>query len=167
MRDSDGWIRPEKESQRQHVVIVRTGDEDSLSEPVNFASIRTHALPLAREDIPEADNGVFAIRVSIATAVKFICHLIRREESVFFSSREHSALDNSRGAGNWDQYTRMQSGIYTTQVAEAWADAEIKKAETDGVNNVLSVKYAVIDAHRVRRGEHLPETQPYRIVHKW
>ena len=72
---------------RQDVLIIHTRDEDGLSKPMNFEDIRMHALPLAREDIPQADNGVFAIRVSISTAVKFITDLKDREEAAFFFAK--------------------------------------------------------------------------------
>ena len=50
--ESDGWIRLEKESQRQNILIIRTRDEDGLSKPINFEDIRMHALPLARVRYP-------------------------------------------------------------------------------------------------------------------
>ena len=165
--ESDGWVRLERESQRQNVLIIRTRDEDGLSKPIDFEDIRMHALPLAREDIPQADDGVFAIRVSISTAVKFITDLKHREEAAFFSSRKHSAADFAPGPNTRDQHFSMTSGICTAVKAEAWADALIKEAEMDGVNNVLEVKFAVIDIHKARRGEHVPDWQPYRLQHKW
>ena len=61
----------------------------------------------------------------------------------------------------------MTSGICTAVKAEAWADSLIKKAEIERINNVLEVKYAVIDLHKARRGEHFPDWQAYLLQHKW
>ena len=35
-----------------------------------------------------------------------------------------------------------------------------------GVNNILEVKYAIIDIHKAKRREHFPDWQPYRMQHK-
>ena len=164
-RESDGWVRLEKESQRQNVLIIRTRDEDGLSKPISFEDIRMHALPLAREDIPQDDNGVFVIRVSISTAVKFITDLKHREEAAFFSPKMYSAADVSPGSNTQDQHSSMTSSVCTAVKAKARADVLIKQAERDGVNNVLEVRFAVIDIHRARRGEHIPDWQPYRLQH--
>lgn len=50
--------------------------------------------------------------------------------------------------------------------AAACADALMQKAETDGVNSVLEVKYAVIEILKARHGEPTPDWQPYRLW-KW
>ena len=55
----------------------------------------------------------------------------------------------------------MTSGVCTAVKAEAWADALIKSAEIDRVNNVLQVRFAVTDIHKARRGEQCPDRQPY------
>ena len=68
--------------------MIRTRDEDSVSKPINFEDIRMHALPLAREDIPQADNRAFAVRVSMSTAVKSITDLKHREEAAFFFAKK-------------------------------------------------------------------------------
>ena len=56
------------EVQRQNVVMVRTGNEKILSEPISFESIKELALPLARPDL-ETHDDIDAIRVPLATAV--------------------------------------------------------------------------------------------------
>ena len=68
--DSDSSFRLENESQRRDVLI--TQDQANLSTFITFENIRMHALPLARDDIPEVDNGVFAICVPISLAVNLI-----------------------------------------------------------------------------------------------
>ena len=98
--------------------------------------------------------------------MKFITDLKHREEAAFFSPRKHSAADVAPGP-NTHQHSSMTSGICTAVKAEAWADALIKEAEINGVNNVLEVKFAAIDIHKARRGEHVPDWQPYRLQHKW
>lgn len=48
-----------------------------------------HTLLLVRDDIPEVDSRVLAIRVSLSIAVKSIVELKHSEEAAFFSPREH------------------------------------------------------------------------------
>ena len=81
--------------------------------------------------------------------------------------RKHSAADVASGPITRDQLSGMTSARCTAVEAEAWADALIKKAEIDGVDNVLEVRFAVIDIYKARRGEHVPDWQPYRLQHKW
>ena len=95
--DPDGAIRIEKESQRRSVLTICNRDEDNLSKTITFEGIRMHALPLARDDIPNIDNRVFTIRVSLSIAVNFIVDLKHREEAAFFSPREHLAVDDASG----------------------------------------------------------------------
>ena len=81
-RDSEGFFTIEQKSPRQNVLIVRTWVEDRLSKPLSFESMVIHTLPLAGDDIPEADDGVFAMRISLPVTVKFIADLEHEEEAL-------------------------------------------------------------------------------------
>ena len=74
--DPDGYIFLDNELQRQNVLMVRTGDESGLSEPIRCESVREQALPLAGPDI-ESYDGVEVIRATLTTLVRLI--VIRSE----------------------------------------------------------------------------------------
>ena len=67
------------EVQRRTAVLVLTGFDQGLSCALSFDSIRSNALPLARDDVEATDSNV--VRVSLKTAVHFIAELQQREES--------------------------------------------------------------------------------------
>ena len=68
-----------KQAQKLTVLLVRTGDDSHLCAPINFEQLRTDGLflPLAGSDVSATGDNV--VRVSIATAVKFVCDLHQRE----------------------------------------------------------------------------------------
>ena len=68
----------DNEVERRTAVLVLTGFDEGLSGPLNFDSIKSNALPLARDDIKTTDTNV--IRVTLKTAVHFIAELQQREE---------------------------------------------------------------------------------------
>lgn len=82
------------EAQRKNILMVRTGNEMGLSEPISFEGIRKLALSLARPDI-EKYNDIDAIRVPLATAVHFIVNLQRREEAAFPESAPSTAVEQA------------------------------------------------------------------------
>ncbi len=69
----------DKEAQRRTVVLVLTGHDQDLSSVLNFDTIRSESLPLARKDVSAADSEDM-IRVSLETAVQFIAESQRKEE---------------------------------------------------------------------------------------
>ena len=78
-RDSDGLISLSNFAHRQTVLFVRTRVEEGLSALISFSSLRPKSLPIER---PDATNeGMDVIRVSLATAVRFIVDLEKREDS--------------------------------------------------------------------------------------
>ena len=76
--DEKMQVSLDDEVQRRTAVLVLTGLDQGLSGALNFDSIRSKALPLARDDISATDSNV--IRVSLKTAVHFIAELQQREE---------------------------------------------------------------------------------------
>jgi len=51
------------------VLVIRTRDEDYLNQPLTFESIHSDALPLARNDIPEADSRTWTTRIPLPVTV--------------------------------------------------------------------------------------------------
>ena len=74
----DGTVSLDDEVERRTAVLVLTGFTQGLIGVLNLDSIRSNALPLARDDIKTSDSNV--IRVSLKTAVHFIAALQQREE---------------------------------------------------------------------------------------
>lgn len=77
-----GRLSIEDQIQRQNVLIVRTREEDGLSTPIIFDTIRSQSLPLGGSDV-DTEESENMIRVSLRTAVKFILDLQQREEMAF------------------------------------------------------------------------------------
>lgn len=89
VRKTDGTVSLDDEVQRQTAVLVLTGYNQDLSGAVNFDTIRSESLPLARHDV-SANDSANVIRVSLKTAVQFIAGLQRREERAFSDSKDGS-----------------------------------------------------------------------------
>ncbi|KAL9016108.1 MAG: hypothetical protein Q9185_006519 [Variospora sp. 1 TL-2023] len=125
---SDGYIRLGKIAQLQSVLMVRTGQEEQLSAPISFASIRDRSLPLDRADTIGREDDI--IRVDIATAVQFITALERREVSAkpdtYYRRPIQPALCPSAPKG-FEEKCRYSP--------EAWADANLVAAEKYGCDN--------------------------------
>lgn len=106
--------------ERCSVLLVRTGDEDHLSAPIDFSALSAAGLdlPLGQgEDTLRGSNGrQQVVRVRIRTAVRFIMDLERRE-------RNASA-----------RLTAMKKVLDTETVREAdeWASAVLAHAEKNG-----------------------------------
>jgi hypothetical protein len=131
------FIELDKHSRRQTVIMVRTGDESNLSGPISFDDLRANGtcLPLARTDIPEPDIDVDAVRVSLATAVKFVADLEQREEVAFPCLRVGSETDDCSGG------------------AEEYAEETLKAAEEKGIDNVHATWRTVRSIKATRRGD--------------
>lgn len=63
---------------RFSVLLVRTGNEEHLSEPVDFSSLGDAILPLGRDELLQDKQQV--VRVRLDTAVRFIMNIERREQ---------------------------------------------------------------------------------------
>lgn len=102
------------------VLLVRTGDEDHLSAPVDLSALSAAGLdlPLDRSEdaLAGANNRQQVVRVRIRTAVRFIMDLERRE-------RDASA-----------RLTAMKKvlDVETFREADAWASAVLAHAEKNG-----------------------------------
>ena len=110
-----------------NVVMILTGEDTTLSEPISFESIKDHALPLAR---PDADGCVDAIRVPMAIAVQFMADLLRKEEA-FLPELKPNVIDPHLHPGDY-------VGVLPAPNAEEWVDGVLKAADERGIDKVSS-----------------------------
>lgn len=89
VRKMDGTVSLDDEVQRETAVLVLTGYNQDLSGAVNFDTIRSESLPLARHDVSATDSANM-IRVSLKNAVQFVAGLQQREERAFPDSKDSS-----------------------------------------------------------------------------
>ena len=116
----DGTMSLDDEMQRRTVVLVLTGYNQGLkSGDLNFDSIRSSALPLARDDTD--DDSKNFIRVPLKTAVHFIEQLQQREERADLNLTSESA-PKDRG-----------STMRTEEEADAHVEDILANASTDPV----------------------------------
>ena len=141
--------------------------EHNLTEHITFEIIPVHALLLAWKNVSQAYNGVSVIRVPLPVAVELIADLKHREEAALSVVREHLAVEGVPDTNTPDQHPNRRPGVCTASDAETRADAMMEKTETNGVNSVLEVRYAVLDIHKARRGEPSPDGEPYPMEHRW
>ena len=102
------------EVQRRTAVLVLTGFDQGLSGALNFDSIRSNALPLARDDIEATDSTV--IRVSLKTAVYFIAELQQREERAVSDLTGEFTATNPESANRHDPTTAEEADEYTEDI---------------------------------------------------
>lgn len=134
--DLDGYIKLGRESHRRSLLLVRTGDESHLSAPISFEKIRAESLPLDRSDVT-ANDGIDAIRVSLATAVKFIADLQKREEAAFLIERDPLLVNDSLCPSPTGQPRHKAFG------ADAYADDIMQQAEEKGIDEFSDTWTAV------------------------
>ena len=143
--DPDGLIRLDEVMQRESVVLVLTGDDSGLSTSVTFESLRAQSLPLARTDHIASNDGIDAIRVSLASAVRFIADLELKEEAAYPGT----------GARTLDR-SICPSAIYNgpkTLSADEWANEIINQAVEKGKENVYETRRALRMIQAAQRGE--------------
>ena len=161
--DPDGFISLDNELQRQSVLMVRTGEESHLSEPISFENVKEEALPLARPDIKSYEN-TDAVRVVLAIAVRFVVDLQRREELAIPESALSSTIDQSLCP--LTQHTEEFSAR-TTNVDE-WIDRIMKMADQKGIEDVRPARDAVARVKAVQRGEsHLADLGAPHFDGRW
>jgi hypothetical protein len=135
-----------EEAQKLTVLLVRTGDDSNLCAPINFEELRTDGfcLPLGRSDVPATSDDV--VRVSRATAVKFMSDLYQREVDA------HPPIETLR---DWEQK------------AQRYADQKMEKADADGIDNVRQTWTAVRRVKAARKGEIFDPREPYPFRRYW
>ena len=143
--DPDGLIRLDEDMQRESVILVLTGDDSGLSTSVTFESLRAQSLPLARPDYIASNDGIDAIRVSLASAVGFIADLELKEE----------AAHHGTGASTVDGSIcppAIHNGPNIVGAVE-WANEIIKEAVEKGKENVYETRKALDMIQAAQRGE--------------
>lgn len=104
--EADGTISLDKEAQRRSVVLVLTGHDQDLGNVLNFDTIRSQSLPLARKDVGAIESKNM-IRVSLMTAVQFIAESQQKEE------RERAFSNSDRDSAG-TALDRKPDGVFTT-----------------------------------------------------
>lgn len=135
-------IKLDEPVQRQTVIMVLTGDDNGLSAPTTFDTIRSQSLPLAKADI--ADD-VDSITVSLKTAVHFIADLQWQEEEAF-PGLGRIATDRPIGPTT----DKISFGLIS---ADEWVDEIMHKAEEEGANNVIEMKSAAWKTKAKQQGD--------------
>ncbi|KAL8790977.1 MAG: hypothetical protein Q9195_006122 [Heterodermia aff. obscurata] len=154
-RESDGYLSLDKDVDRRTAVLILTGHNSGLSAPVDFDSIRSSALPIARDDADTIDASS-VIRVSLKTAVQFITKLQQREESASSSPKpvELDNLDEPRKRILWEDVDN----------ADEYAEAVLDRPH-ESRDKQLVLNYVLERIEMEKRGEVvLPETV---IGHHW
>ena len=154
--DKEDAVYLDLEVQRQNVVMVRTGDEAGLSEPVSFESVKDLALPLARPDI-EKNSDIDAIRVPLATAVQFMVNLQRREEIAIPESAPGTAVDPKLCP--FTHKTELYEDKITN--VDDWVDRVMERVDEMGIENVRVAQEAMETIQAARRGETPDEPDSY------
>lgn len=141
-------ISLDDEMQRRIAVLVLTGDDRDLSAALNFDSIRSKSLPLARQDVSTAGSAN-VIRISLKTAVQFIAELQEREKKNASSSARRDSAD-----------TTPESTIGGGSVEVEKADAHVEDVLENALKSSYKwgeVQYALEIVKAKERGEYIPE----------
>lgn len=149
--ESDDYLYLDEAIDAFNVVMVLTGENTTLSEPICFESIKGHALPLAR---PDADGYVDAIRVPMAVAVQFMADLLRKEEA-FLPELKPNAIDRNLSPGYY-------VGVVPTLNAEEWVDGVLQAADERGIDKVYPAWDTV---QRIRAADRGKECSP--LIQDW
>ena len=162
---NERFVYLDLEVQRQNVLMVRTGSEIGLSEPISFDSIRELALPLARPDV-ETCKDIEAIRVPLATAVQFIVDLERREEVAFPESAPSTAVERALCplAHHTESYPARITNV------DDWVDRVLELADEKGIENVSEAREALLTVQAAQQGKHReypPDSIPYYFGGNW
>ncbi len=140
--DHNGNIFFDKEIRQQNVLMVLTRDDNGLTAPINFDTIRSQSI-LRGGDV-DSSNGSDTIRVPLQTAVRFIADLQRTEETAS-PNLKCNATDLSIG-------TPTDNISISTISTHDWVDEMIQKAEAEGYNNIDEAKHAIREV-KAKEGE--------------
>jgi hypothetical protein len=151
----DGFRHYDDVAQKQTILLVRTGNEDRLSTPISFDSLKHEALPLARNDNMGATD---IIRVPLQVGVRFVANLLCREEVAF----PKVVLGGSAMSKEQDHPATKWEGE-----ALDWAEKELTRAQERGVFSPFSSAATVRKAMLLHRPEEYPPEHfapfPFRL----
>ena len=142
----DGTISLDDEIKRMSAVLVLTGLDQGLINPVSFDSIRSKALPLNRNDIGTMD-GKEIIRVSLEIAVKFITGLQQDEDRLYPGSRQGANAE-----------MKADDGLAADDSADEFVDKVIDSPPADK-SKQFWISQALENIERRERGEVVPEVE--------
>jgi hypothetical protein len=140
----DGFRHYDDVAQKQTILLVRTGNEDRLSTPISFDSLRHEAMPLARNDDMGATD---IIRVPLQVGVRFVANLLCREEVAFPEiGLGGSTISNEpdHPATKWERE------------ALDWAEEELAHEQERGAFSPFSSAATVRKAMQLHRPEEYP-----------
>jgi hypothetical protein len=146
--ESGGFKDLCKLAQHQTVLLVRTGTETALREPISFDSLKPQSLPLECTDI--MPDSIDVIRVSIATAIRFVVQLEQKENPAL--SRANNDLDHRltpvRPRLFGDPKTNLPSEVIlgspgANRSPESWANIAMAGAEEYGYDSVIETWYSI------------------------
>lgn len=159
----NGVISLRQYAQQQNVLLVRTGREDGLTEPISFDSLKPKSLPLQRSDDETAAYDM--TRVSLATAVKFVTELESREGPTSVARKRdqsyHDAfLDPMAPQGPKDPRPVCHN-------AEAWAQAVLDDADEFGFDNIPEAKLSIRRVKAKAVGQEFAPFEHQPVRHRW
>ena len=141
-RSRGEFIDLDEQAQKLTVLLVRTGDDSHLCAPINFEELRTNGvcLPCGRFDVSDTSND--AVRVSLATAVKFVSDLNQREV---------------------DAHPPIKAIQRYKQKLQRYADDIMMQADVKGIDSVSETWTAVRRVKAAKKGEIFQPKEPYVI----
>ncbi|KAL8692150.1 MAG: hypothetical protein Q9218_002769 [Villophora microphyllina] len=161
-QEPDGMVSLGRVAQNQTVLIARTGTETDLSAPISFDSIRAQSFPIQVCDAIGPENDV--IRVSLATAVRFIVDLETREKlaklHTTITSHHDFCLDPPAPEG-------YEGNLQVCSSPDAWADASIVSADEHGYDNNIDTWYSVRRVQARLVGEDFCKLEHLPLCPKW
>lgn len=136
----DRIVSLDSEVERRTAVLVLTDFDQGLSGPLNFDSMRSNALALARNDVKTTDSDM--IRVSVKTAVHFIAELQQREGRAVSDRTGELTATKPESAKNHCSTTAKEADEYAEDIlANASTDpskARVLKFAMEAVESIDS-----------------------------
>lgn len=133
VKSPEGNLSMSQEAQRRTVLMIITGDDDGLSSPLTFDTIRSKSLPINRWDLNNF-NTANAIRVPINIAVQFLADVQESELRAFPYLQCHTTDKEIR--------PRSQNASFGRISAEDWADEMFQEAE-EGCDDSWELERAI------------------------
>ncbi|KAI1453000.1 hypothetical protein F4805DRAFT_398209 [Annulohypoxylon moriforme] len=134
------------------VLLVRTGDDEHLSSPIDFQPLINSGATLAvnRKDVGSGIEGESVVRVKIDVAMHFFLDLIHREEAAIPSVRQAAqALKEEQEEG-----------------CRQWIDRVMKHAEEVGIDGNGYTWFAIRQVKARLNGEKFYKYEDFQFWHR-